>query len=282
MTFEISSKIPGYEFSREVDRFYSSCDDVEGYVTDELQDFFLDDALNQYTAFPCGFFNDTYSISAEICRLAEMFITSISKLLMVSSKRIDNSNTVMEQVNVDIEKLLIRSIEERFDCEQSYIYAGTFIEDCLILFVDKSIWQCGLKNVDGTIITDINKWPVPKIINGENSWIIDQQKAVPVLWYGLENEKPISRWTFGVKEEEQNLSFWFESDEWTIMEQLIEKVDESFLIWYTAECGRCAPDMYEIMKKCPIESNEGDTTETVHKKVNDYFIEQYNKNNASK
>jgi len=76
------------------------------------------------------------------------------------------------------------------------------------------------------------------------------------------------------------LSFWFESVAWTIMEQLIEEVDESFLIWYTAECNRCVPDMYGIMKKCPIELDEGDTTETIHKKVNDYFIEQYYRNNA--
>jgi len=185
MTFEISSKIPGYEFSREVDSFYSSCDGVEGYITDELQEFFLYDALNQYNALPCGFFNDIYSISAEIYSLAEMFIKSIPKPLIVSSKRTDNSNTVVEQVNFDIEELLIRLIKERFDWEQSDIDAGTFIEDSLTLFVNESIWQFGLENVNGTIIIDINKWPVPKVINGENSWIIDQQKAVPVIWYGL-------------------------------------------------------------------------------------------------
>lgn len=134
------------------------------------------------------------------------------------------------------------------DCD-----VGGIIESSLYKFSEEGLWRVGLECSD-EIITDPACWPEPIIDNGTVIWKKNDCIYKPILWYGT-SETPVSPWTIHECMSEKEYGFWEETDEWYIMEYIIDDCDDGFLTWYFPECGRSGPDMDKIKETCPIDLN---------------------------
>ena len=151
--------------------------------------------------------------------------------------------------------------------------------DCISGYIIKSSWRFGLKREDGSVCTDVSLWPKP-VINGEEvTWSLGYESFEPVIWFGLNNKKQIDCWSiYGTWEKyEENNSVWFPLCE-TI------EADKLEILGFTKdECERiskmdeCLPELdYEIVDSCPIYISEKDTPEDRIRRVNSFFLDQYN------
>ncbi len=182
-----------------------------------------------------------------------------------------------------IVQVLKRKIAEDLNLlEYSVYWNDNFIKaklDCISGYIIKSSWHFGLKREDGYVCTDVSLWPKPVIKGEEVTWSLGYESFEPVIWFGLNNKKQIDCWSiYGTWEKyEDNNSVWFplcETIEGNKLEILGFTKDECERI---SKMDECLPELdYEIVDSCPIYISEKDTPEDRIRRVNNFFLDQYN------
>ena len=87
---------------------------------------------------------------------------------------------------------------------------------------------------------------------------------------------PEDLWSFHREMSEVDLEFWFSKDP---LYYIIGNDEGIYsLYWGTASKDNIVrPDMKKILKDCPLSIDEDDTSESINKKIQEFFIEQYEK-----
>lgn len=155
-----------------------------------------------------------------------------------------------------------------------YATLGSYIEDCLMGFERQSRWHFGLQKQNGQIEEDVSQWPAPYEEEGRYRWTTQGSKLKPIIWFGLSDTVPDSNWVLWTNNNSIN-NLWFLDSDWEVMEALIQNVNDSFLIWYTAECGCYAPNMNSILRECPVAVNAEDSAQIIADKIENFFLNQW-------
>ncbi len=137
-----------------------------------------------------------------------------------------------------------------------------YIEIALGKFVDESEWSFGLENGDN-YIENVKDWPAPK---EDGSWVDNDGKTLkPCFWFGNGSDM----W---ILDGEHLNDFWLSS------------YPENYVVElrYDAFDGYCRdiPGFDEVKKSCPVKIEAGDTPESIDKKIQDFFVEEYRKVHA--
>lgn len=234
-------------------------DEIIEYLSDNESDAFWDCL---YELYPEG-----EPISKIRCKDAEATFISKTKENIESNcddykitlNLINNSDEVIETIIIDGADILLEFLEDESSCSEFYAKISGYVEKSFELFVDKSFWHFGYTKSDGTVVE----------ILSATSYTGDFNDEKPIVWFGLADEKPEEIWT--IKYDQLLADAWFNDDQWSLMEYLIEDCNDCFGVWYLAECGRCLPDMEEILKACPIKFEMTDTVEIINQKFHQFF-----------
>ena len=102
-------------------------------------------------------------------------------------------------------------------------------------------------------------------------WIYIDEKKKPIMWFGLNGEKPEEGWILNLEDDPDEgttwKDFWFPDDpdyEWT---NRVPDADSGFLTWMEGEIGDFLPSMEGVMSTCPIEIDEQDDYRTLSEKI---------------
>lgn len=148
-----------------------------------------------------------------------------------------------------------------------YLYAenydimlGSFWTIQLQNYIDNSAWQVALK-ADGILITDLSKWPQPRVIdNNRIMWELDGKMLEPTMWFGLPDHGALSKWIVGddnipaLVTEENGLGDY--GGQYCIQgfELNYESLyDPSILFWHFGCGGNNGADFTKMLNTCPID-----------------------------
>ena len=230
MRYLLKSLILGFEFEREIDCLCETIDEISDYVQNELWDIYID-LLSSYQIEPIGLFDEA-EVNSKICQNTEQKINANKGNWIIECSEIDDEESVIRSNSFEITGLLLNMLDMDSSYGEFCARISSYVESCLLEFVKQS------------------KWHVEK----------------DSLWFGPEGSIPLSVWSINSQTGDEDLSFWFEADTWTILNH-IGDFSDSFLIWYTTECGCVAPDMDEIRGQCPIDIYEEDSVAKVIEKI---------------
>lgn len=185
--------------------------------------------------------------------------------------------------------IYIRYFENREECEMAYVDGAQLALDMMANFLNQGKWHFGLIDADGCILSDPNMWPqYPKQNDGTIIWKEGNKEYKPIIWFGLEGEKPIECWTLyerdnitntkvylGAFDKEINQEdwkhFWF-CEFWLMDWNVLWNHDDMATTW--AFCEKCMDEPEEgftkVKEACPIELRQDDSTETMLQKVKNY------------
>lgn len=265
----------------EKDLFYAINENIEDIFDDEYIQECLDELIDDYIynyspVSPYGL--DLDQIYQEMYAQVHNKIDGLAKnLILTAAETGSGGNSSIKYVldtNIIISDLHNRVLA-REECEQSDCDTGGVVEKCLQIIEDNGTWKFGLKYGE-QILTNIQDWPAPCEVQGKIKWLRDKIELIPIIWFGTETTAlPDSKWSISFDSSDAFENFWFEDDSWYVVEYLVDNVNDGFLIWYFPECGRCAPDMAAIIGKCPIAFAKDDTNEIIERKINTFFVSQY-------
>lgn len=136
---------------------------------------------------------------------------------------------------------------EREECEAEYCDKGSAISRGLWEFVDNAEWQLSTISDDYRLFSNSN----------------------PVLWFGIRGKSPKEGWILDYQSTNWS-DFWYPEDERDEWSSVVEDCHENLLVWMICECGVELPDRQEVLKKCPIDINENDDTESIEIKIRSY------------
>ncbi len=109
-------------------------------------------------------------------------------------------------------------------------------------------------------------------------WISESDKKKPMMWFGLDGEKPEEGWILNIETDTVNgndwKSFWFCKDSWEDWQNRVPDADSVFLTWMTAECGILLPPLEDVLKTCPIKVDEQDDYKTLGQKISDLLLDR--------
>ena len=99
-------------------------------------------------------------------------------------------------------------------------------------------------------------------------WIYEGEQKKPIMWFGLNGEKPEEGWILNLEDNPDTgftwKDFWFPDDGWT---NRVPDADDYFIIWMEDECGDWLPSMMDVISTCPIEIDEQDDYRTLSEKI---------------
>ena len=137
-----------------------------------------------------------------------------------------------------------------------YDQTDEYIEISFRKFVEDSEWSFGFQKGDN-YIEDVADWPAPK---EDGSWIDkDGNTLKPCMWFG----NGCDEWVL----DGDNLDFWL-SDRPEL--DLVEVHYDAY-----PNYGGGIPGFEEVIKNCPVKIEVDDTPESIDKKIQDFFVEQY-------
>jgi hypothetical protein len=154
--------------------------------------------------------------------------------------------------------LFLEILERNTECGEFDATIGGYIESSLLQFLEASKWHFGYRCENGYYAEIQSAADYESII----------EKNHPIMWFGLDGEAPIEKWA--IEPGKEHGFIWV--DQWYLLEYLIDDCTDCFATWYLAECCYDLPDMEEILKRCPIEVSESDTTESMSKKFQNHFL----------
>lgn len=185
-------------------------------------------------------------------------------------------------INQVVRSIIAEHIKDRRNDSSSFcIDVGMIILESLELFYSKGQWNEGFVRDDGAIITQKGKWP-KYILNkdGQSQWRDSTYCYTPIIWFGMKDESPIQYWTLGglLNQKETDTAsdwtedswkgMWFDFDErWNY---LLDH-DEAMYWWLFWERAEQEPDIDTIIKTCPVELLESDTTKDLNDKIEEHF-----------
>lgn len=286
MEYIVYCKSDEYDFMENVDSLDDDC------IKETLSELFSDeinDALGSLKAKPCGFFPNLCELSDYLYNAAHEYISGRMTEIAVYIQESDESGRVVNKQRIDLAKILGQIIEDRRDCEQSFIDEGQAVLFCLEEFLAQGVWQFGLQKNGEFVNTNPLTWPKPIVDSDSIIWQDGTCKLSPIIWFGLRGDKPIDCWVISKKPRmfevldydrpynvERWKSFWFNhfwTFDWNI---LFDGKGDSHITWMFAECGMDEPPIDGALTSCPILLAEDDTIDTLSKKIDDFFVKQMN------
>lgn len=254
-------------------------DTVEDVVVDEVIDIFreeYEDIIEKAMDSPIvlevdGRYN-LHNISDRLYPGAKAYIAQSVAGIMVRVKEFESEKVVYD-CSIPLAVIIDKIIEERMGCESWDCDLGGIIENSLLRFEKEGSWHFGLI-ADSQILSDARFWPSPSKISGELNWKIGEAIYKPTIWFG-NSDTPIAPWVIYKGMPLDTQAFWKETDEYYIMQALIEDCNDTFLMWYFPECGRCAPDMEEIKHRCPVDLNIEIESDIFWNNFNEFFLHKY-------
>ncbi len=284
----------GEETEREVSSL--DLDDVEEALADLFDDAIYAN-VDAEQGWPCGYFPDPNKILSAVYssvrkRLHERFAS-----LSVCVRTIETDGCITGTSPLDSVALIDRAVDAPEDSEKGYIGTGSVIIRMLTQFLNRGIWQYGLRNGQGDVLCDVWQWPKPNMDGGIPSWRGPTGLLLsPVIWFGLENESPIECWSLSLDPkqfEKLNLyeypcstaprpverwqSFWFCTFWCFDWNALFENRGCAYSTWMFAECGMAEPadELNRVRQACPITLDDADTGEALTEKINEFFVSRY-------
>ena len=154
--------------------------------------------------------------------------------------------------NLDLKSMMEEWVNNREDdCQSSPDVGGAMIRG-MEKYVSNASWHC--------------------------KWISDDKGKKPVMWFGLDDEKPEEGWILNTEKDPSTglnwNDFWFCYDSSIDWENRVPDADNVFLTWMTAECDMSLPPLKEVLKTCPIEVNEQDDYSTLTQKIAEFLQKQ--------
>lgn len=268
-----------YDFSNKIAYEFKDKNQLADIGFEEMYQFFEDTfqeeieaALSQYKKEAAGYFN-LKSEAEKLYSAACDYINNMAGDKKIVLSEIDDSDNIIASVEYKLADYLTYCIKSRVENETEDYDVGAIVEDSLEKFMEKGIWNYGLKSKEA-IETDSNNWPKYILHDGVPIWRSGSIEYEPIIWFGPEGSYPQGPWILSSNMTSESLSFWFEEDPNLLMENIIEDCNESFLIWYLWECGRSYPDMDYIMKSCPISFDENTSPRNIKEIINQFFIDK--------
>ena len=264
---------PGLEFKEEInakDIDYDYFDEYNGY-SDVLYDFINNVLINldleKY--LEVFFTEDQVPASGYICYddvRTDVFgngTISLNENIKIYLDNIREDGEVIDTEEINIEDYVDLESEKETLMECGF-WAETdeYIQTSIKKFVDESDWHYALRNGDDEI-EDIEEWPAP---NKDGTWgDEDDIEMHPYVWFGEGDD----RWDL----DGDNLEFWqTENPHGTVVEYSYD----AFAGCY----GGGIPGFEDVVKRCPIKIEDDDTPESIDKKIQTFFVEQYKKAHA--
>ena len=238
MKIQIRSRITGWDFEKQIDDLDFSSEELIDVIQEDLWDLYIDILSASSPIVPQGSFEEA-EIYNRVCRNAKEYITLNRNKWIVECIRFDDICHEKQTELINVTELLLDILDDDSSTGDFDARLSKYVESCLLEFVENSTWHI------------------------ENDCV----------WFGI--DKPFVAWQIYSETEPEDIAFWFESDSWTIMTHLGDFSD-SFLIWYTAECGCWTPDMSDISNSCPVQFEETDTIESILKKAETWCSENKN------
>lgn len=233
-------------------------DDFVKFITESESDQLYDHLSKHYPkGKACGDI-DYYRAYSEFVEATRNAIRSCAESYQM---RIEKQNKFGAEDNASVISgvdVLLGLLENEAQGTEFDAKIGGFIESSLIAFVSQSKWRYGFLNNDGTVMS--------QSLNPSEPW---PPSAVPAVWFGLDDHKPIDKWT--IKYGQEIDPNWFEYDSWLLLDYLVDNSDECFSVWYNAECCYSLPDMEAIIGECPIKFCSSDTIEQINEKFEAFF-----------
>lgn len=205
----------------------------------------------------------------------------------------EDDGRVACSATIDMENIIRELMDERESREQSYIDAGVVMIGMLKDFLIEGVWQFGLADEDGAVISDTADWPEPTIDGGSTSWKRPNGALNPIIWFGVKGQAPIECWSITLSQRmfqtlncyanaygtearpmERWKLFWFSTFWCFDWNALFDNNGDAYIVWMFAECGMDEPigELDLIRRACPIELDGADTGAMLAKKVNSFFI----------
>lgn len=242
------------EFARYFDE---ACEQLKEFLLDEKIDVFYDQLGDLY---PDGVANGNISYYEAYEQFVGKTKTNIQKAhansqIQLIAKGVDG--VIKGSYSLNIASLLIEILENNTEYGEFDATISSYVESSLRKFVAASSWHLGYYHQSG-------KYIEVKSLADYNA-VID--KSCPALWFGMEGDKPIDKWSIIVGKEH-----CFEDiDQWYLLEYLVDDCNDCFATWYLAECGNWLPDMEAILAECPILITAEDTIESMNIKFAGHF-----------
>ena len=170
--------------------------------------------------------------------------------------------TIIDTKELDIEEFVNMESQQEFLMECGYgDETDDYIEAALGNFVDESKWSFCLQN-DENYIEDVADWPEPQ---EDGSWVDREGNTLkPCMWFGNDYDS----WDL----DGDNLDFWLS---YSPADYVVEVNYDAFDGY-----GGDIPGFDEVKKSCPIKIESNDTPESIDKKIQDFFVEEYRKAHA--
>ena len=258
---------------------------LDSAMADDISDCFDEIPLSKENV---GFFPDPELIGEELCKqLSKCLESKLGKKLHIDV--IDDNEITIATEAIDTAKTL----NDEFEREQGYIYVGKIVLIMLKNFLINGVWQYGLRRGNGTILTDIHDWPKPESDGNSYTWHDSHGFLKPVIWFGIKNQSPIECWTIdksprnfellkvngnynedSVTEVERWNTFWFSSYGVLDWDRLFDNDGYCYIVWMFYECGMEEPEdeFYAVRDSCPIKLDGNDGSESMIRKIDEFFI----------
>lgn len=238
MKSQIRSRIPDWNFEKEIESLSFSREELMDVIQEELWDLYIDILSTSSPVVLQGAFVES-EIYNRVCGNAKEYIISNQNRWTVECVLFDDNCNAKQTELINVTELLLEMLDDDSSTGEFDARLSGYVESCLLEFVKNSTWHI------------------------END----------CMWFGI--DRPLATWQINSEMDQTDLAFWFETDAWTIMSHLGDFSD-SFLIWYTAECGCWTPDISDISNSCPVQFEETDTIESILKNAEIWCSESEN------
>ena len=185
---------------------------------------------------------------------------------------IDENEKEIFQSEYDVRPLLIKYIADReCDC-QGTIDVGSAIISSMEQYIELASWHYGLIDHSGQVVLKYD-WPINNYTSFNRLLILDRKNLKPIMWFGLEDEKPEDGWILNMEEDSESdrdwKNFWlgrYGGEEWL---NRVPDADDGLLYWMEDETGSYLPSIEDVLKTCPIDVDETDDYATITQKIED-------------
>lgn len=246
---------------------YSNKNDDESYAEFLSDD--ISDELNTHVINNLSTFLDSSNVGSGVSSSGHIsydevltnFIDScdwtLNKEIKVYFDTFSKDGTVIESEEIDLDEYVDME-DVKYIVQECGLLDDSYtadIEDALSDFVDSSEWQFALRK--GHDFLDVEDWPAPK---EDGSWVdTDGTEMEPCIWFGNDDDS----WYLDGK----HLDFWL-SD--CPEKYVVDCRNDAFLGYTDGISG-----FDEVVESCPIKTEADDTPESIDKKIQAFFVEQY-------
>ena len=182
----------------------------------------------------------------------------------------DKKEHFLFKIYYDMEPLLKHTVSIMSDNENLEICVGEAIIRGMERYVISASWHYGMIDQSGQLVYNLDWFKeLSNLNNGKNNY--EDKHLQPIIWFGLEREKPEDGWILNTKEDNEATwqDFWLCDDS---AQNWINSVPDAcdfdpFLTWMVDECALDLPSLLDVLQTCPIQVDKDDHYHTLSQKV---------------